>query len=317
VFYTDEVLVMARIFCRLRWTVVAISTLLLCSLTAQGADGSADVTYQSTVSEVRLAFFVTDERNHGVETLRADDFAIVDDGNVIRTFRSFQHSPATKLEIVVLVDVSESVISRFRQEIGDVLALISQSQSIANDHISVIAFGGMQQTLVCSENCRGATVAARLLASKAEGATPLYDALWFAGNFLIQHQAPDTRAVVILFSDGEDTISKTGLDTALRAVLASEAQIYAVDLNEAAAYSTGVSNLEVMTQATGGSHLSLHQGAVGVLQAVFEDLHAGYLVTYKLADHAAGFHSLRILPTRNLNLKFRSRQGYIYQSASR
>jgi Mg-chelatase subunit ChlD len=174
----------------------------------------------------------------------------------------------------------------------------------------------MRQTVVCSENCRDASVAERLLATKAEGATPLFDALWFAGTFLNQHRAPDTRPVVILFSDGEDTISRIASDEALRIVLSSEAQIYAVDLGDANANSSGAFALETIAQATAGGHLSIHQSALEILQMVLEDLHAGYLVTYKLPNHAAGFHAVRIMPTRNQNLKFRCRQGYVYPSTN-
>jgi hypothetical protein len=33
-------------------------------------------------------------------------------------------------------------------------------------------------------------------------------------------------------------------------------------------------------------------------------------VSYRLPSRAAGFHTVRILPTHNLDLKFRSRSGY-------
>ncbi len=213
---------MARVFHRLRPALVPLSAIVCCLLALQASGSSADVTYRSTVSEVRLTFFATDETNHGVETLQNNDFAVVDDGLVIRQFRSFARSNVTHLEIVVLVDVSQSVVSRFRQEIGDVLQLISSTQSIPEDHISVISFGGMRQTVICSGNCRDSSVSSRLLEAKADGATPLFDALQFAGNFVAQRRAADARPVVILFSDGEDTISRVSSIDALHAVLESE-----------------------------------------------------------------------------------------------
>ena len=50
-----------------------------------------------------------------------------------------------------------------------------------------------------------------------------------------------------------------------------------------------------------------------MLNAVLDDLRASYVVTYALPSHQAGFHSLRLLPTHNLNLTFRNRKGYIYE----
>jgi VWFA-related protein len=308
---------MARVFHWLHPALLRLLSVLACLLTLHAVGAPADVTYRSTVSEVRIAFFATDEMNRGVPTLQSDDFAIVDDGLVIRNFRSFSRSDVTHLDIVVLVDISQSVVPQLRQEIADVLRLISETQSISDDHISVISFGGMRETVICSGNCRESSIADRLLGAKAEGATPLYDALQFGGNFVAEHRAAETRPVVILFSDGEDTISRVSSSDALQAVLASEAQIYAVDLNQPGQSSTGDWSLQRMTEATGGRRLSIHQGAAEILQAVFEDLRAGYLVTYKLPNSADGFHPVRILPTRNPNLRFRCRSGYTYQSANR
>jgi len=289
----------------------------MCLLALQASGTSANITYRSTVSEVRLTFFATDEKNRGVETLATNDFAVVDDGLVIRQFRSFRRADATRLEIVVLVDVSQSVVSRFRQEMSDVIRLISDTQAISDDHLSMITFAGMQAAIECSGNCRDGSVTNRLLASHADGATPLYDALQLAGNFLAERRTPEVRPVLIVFSDGEDTISRVSSNDALHAVLASEAQIYAVDLGDPHRNADGAAALDTLAEATGGRHLFIRDGASQILHSILEDLHAGYLVTYKLPNTAVGFHSTRILPTRNLNLRFRCRRGYVYPSASR
>jgi VWFA-related protein len=308
---------MARVFHRLRPTLALLSSLILCLFTLQASGSPADLTYRSTVSEVRLTFFATDQQNRGVETLQSGDVAVVDDGLVIRQFRSFSRADVTHLEIVLLVDVSQSVVSRYHQEIAGVLQLISDTPSISGDHISVISFSGMRETVVCSGNCRDASVADHLLGTKADGATPLWDALQFAGNFVAQRRAADARPVIILFSDGNDTISRVPSDDALQAVIDSEAQIDVVDLNDPRHYAGGAAVLSDLADATGGSHLLVNQGAAEILRAVLEDLHSGYLVTYKLPNSAAGLHLVRILPTSNLNLKFRCRRGYNYESANR
>ncbi|MGA6985423.1 MAG: hypothetical protein WBZ01_05190 [Terriglobales bacterium] len=90
------------------------------------SEESANLAYRSTVSEVRLVFFAADENNHTVEDLQKDDFVVIDDERVIRDFRSFNRSALTKLDVIVLIDSSDSVLSHFRQEIADVVQLISQ-----------------------------------------------------------------------------------------------------------------------------------------------------------------------------------------------
>ena len=121
----------------------------------------SNLTYRSSVSEVRLVFFATDEHNHAVEELQKDDFAVVDDERVIRNFRSFARADLIKLDVIVLMDSSESVQPRFPQEIADVQQLISQWPWGPGDNVSVLSFGGMETRLVCSGDCRSSFTAGR------------------------------------------------------------------------------------------------------------------------------------------------------------
>ncbi|MGA7566902.1 MAG: hypothetical protein WBW53_12665, partial [Terriglobales bacterium] len=98
-----------------------LALFLLRSLSAADDTRSALPTYHSTVSEVRVTFFATDQNNRPLEIVSTSDFAIVDNEQVVRNFRSFMHSDETSLNIVALVDLSESVAPRFRVAISDVL----------------------------------------------------------------------------------------------------------------------------------------------------------------------------------------------------
>src|SRR5271166_5351107 len=99
-------------------------------------------TYHSTVSEVRVTFFATDENNHPLDDLTKSDFAVVDSERIVRNFRSFTHSDETALDLLVLVDTSESVAPRFRIAVNDVLQLVAKEQSIADDNLRSIFLGG-------------------------------------------------------------------------------------------------------------------------------------------------------------------------------
>ncbi len=315
--WIDESLMMTMAFHRLLWPVLLVFFVLSSSLSPGESGDSVGPTYHSTVSEVRLTFFTTDEHNRSVAQLKKDDFAVVDDGLIVRDFRSFTRSDATQLDVLLLVDCSESVLPHFRQEITDVLRLVSQTPSIADDHVSIVSFGGIEPRIICAGDCRSSPAEEQLSAVAANGQTPLFDAVLFAANFLSKHRDPTARPVLILFSDGEDTISRSSASDAIAAVLASEAQIYAVDLGNAQSLSSGTVTLQDMAAATGGRYFTIREGAVKVLGAVLEELHAGYIVTYRLPSRAAGFHWVRILPTRNLNLQFRCRRGYHYAGAVR
>jgi len=275
---------------------------------------SSSLIYHHSVSEVRLVFFVSDERNRPVSDLQKNDFAVVDDDNVIRDFRSFARADLINLDVVVLMDLSESVLPRLPQEVAEVQQLISQWPWHAGDQISVLSFSGMQTRLICSEDCRRSFSAERSYSWSEGGATPLFDALKKAANMLNARAQPDVWRVVIVFSDGDDTISATSLKEALGTIQASEAQVYTVD-DSVAGPSNGTSILQEIANDSGGRYLRLGDGAVNVFSSVIDDLHAAHLVTYASPPAATDFHSIRILPTHNAKLQFRCRSGY-YKRAS-
>lgn len=279
---------------------------------AGGANDPPASTYRSTVSEVRVRFFTTDGNKHPIDSIRKDDFAIVDGGMVVRKFRSLSRSDDTALDVVVVVDASESVAPRFQATMNEVLQLVFERQVATDDNISVVSFAGLQPVVICTRDCRNSAARRSLLAMKAAGATPLFDALAYGANFISSRRTPGVRPVLILFSDGNDTISKTSAQDALQAVIASGTLLYAIDMNQPGDASYGTAALQRMADATGGRYFASREGAANVLQTALEDLRASYVVTYQVPTPAVGFHSLRILPKHNLNLRFHCRNGYYY-----
>lgn len=340
----------------IRFGVVVLSALtLVFSGLASAEDkgeGASAATYHSSVAEVRVTFFATDENNHPLENVSMGDIAIVDSEQVIRNFRSLARCDGTSLNVVALVDISESAASHFRVEMNEVLRLVAREQSIASDSIAVLSFGGtlagadrdgqggtergwssdLRPVVFCSARCSADEIA-RLLARglKSSGTTPLFDALIFASDFIAQQGRAGARPVVILFSDGDDTISLHSRGEALQAVRDAGALVYAVDIGAAksqglapgsyytSGYASGSAFMRQVSEVSGGRYLYIPQGAsqadsgASVLNAVLDDLRATYVVTYDLPSRHPGFHSLRVLPTHKLNLKFHSRDGYDYE----
>lgn len=285
-------------------------------LFAQSSDHPPDVTYRTSTSEVRVSFFATDENNHAVENLNGDDFAIVDGDLVIRNFRSLNHAQETNLDLVLLVDSSESVATRFPTIVHEILSLISRMP--AGDRISVIAFGGVTPTLLCSASgrvdCRTPEAERRLLSIAPAGPTPLYDSLIRAADLLSATHRPTARQAILLFSDGNDTVSRATQAEALAALASSTSLLYSIRFGEDA-LRYGLT-LEQLSSITGGRSFPLDAGAANILDSLRNDLRTSYVVTYSLPSHEAGFHSLRILPKHNLNLRFYCRRGYLYDKQS-
>jgi len=277
------------------------------------SDASAVATFRSQVSEVRVSFSAS-EGAQSVGTVQGSDFAVVDDGIVVRNFRSLTRSDETALEVVALVDVSESVAPRVRGAMTGVVQLVSQEERVPDDNFSVLSFGGMRPAILCAGGCGGTKAANKILSVEGSGMTPLYDGLMFAAEFMAYHHRAGARPVLILFSDGVDTISQHTTRDATQAVIESGAVIYAVDTGEPRIATPGRRFLRGIVDATGGRYFSLRDGPATVLSAVMDDLRASYVVTYEVPRRQAGFHSVHLMPTRNLNLTFHSRSGYYFEN---
>jgi Mg-chelatase subunit ChlD len=277
-----------------------------------GPEEPSNLTYHSTASEVRLVFFATDEHNHSLEALQRDDFAVVDDERVIRDFRSFTRSASINLDVIVLMDSSESVLPQFEHEVTDVQQLISQWPWNPADKVSVLSFSGTETHFICSGNCGSVFIPDRVASSPRGGPTPLFDALGTATSLLSQRRQPDVWPVIVLFSDGDDTISISSFDQALEKVLATGAQIYTIDVGSPGQPSNGTATLQRIADDSGGRYVRIGAGSVGIFRDVIDDLHSARVVTYALPNSGSDFHSIRILPTHNLNFQFRCRRGYYH-----
>ncbi len=279
------------------------------------AGDPAEFTYRTGTTEVRLNFSAMDQHNHGVATLQPSDFAVVDKDVIVRNFQSFTRTDWTKLQIAILVDASESVSPRFRQEMADILELVSQTAGVPEENLSIFSFEGSHPMLLCGGDCRTSHAIERFPA-RAGGQTPLFDTIVYAADYLEQHGDARAEKVLIVLSDGEDNLSGNSLGDAVNTSLRDEVQLDCIDVNKAG-WSQGAVALYKLASATGGRYFPPHHAAARTLDEILEGFRASYLVTYRLPSRASGFHTVRVLPTRNLNLQFRSRSGYYYPNQTR
>lgn len=306
-----SVIVITKVSTRLKLPgLVAVLSFLIIPTNLSG--DSPELTLRKDVSEVHLVFFAADKQNDHVPLLQPNDFAVVDNGVVVRDFRSFTRPEPADIKVVVLFDASESIGSRFREEISSALRLIYEAQWLPQDKLAIIAFAGTQPRLVCDGNCARSMSRADFLGTRPDGATPLFDAIISAIKLVGRSHLKSTRPALILFSDGEDTISRNSAADAVEAAIGHSAQLYAVDLGNPRQPSRG--SLQSMAEATGGRYFRIQEGAEKILTAVFEDSQGAYGVSYSVPTRALGFHSVRVLPTHNQALQFRCRVGYFYEN---
>ena len=290
-----------------------LSLLLFCAGISPAIAGDpAEYTYRTNATEVRLSFSAMDQNNHGVATLQPSDFAVVDKDVIVRNFQSFTRSDWTKLEIAILRRRQRIRHAAFRQEIADVLNLVSQTAGIPDENLAMFSFQGTQPALLCAGDCRASHAAERLPARRAGGLTPLFDTIVFASDFLSQRGDAHAEKVLIVFSDGADTISRNSLRDAIDASLTRRGSDGLHRREPAFLLFAGRCGSANLASATGGRYFPPPDGAAHALNVILEGFRASYTVSYRLPSHASGFQPVRILPTHNLNLQFRSRSGYYY-----
>jgi VWFA-related protein len=287
-------------------------------VSAQNAETPLDATYRSAAtfrsdaSEVRMSFSTTDRDDRVIATLQPSDFAIVDHDLVIRDFRSFTLTEYSHIDVTLLVDESGSISPQFRQELASVTRFLAQSGGVPEQSFSILSFRDLKPTVLCQGNCRALDLGAQFPPVSSGGQTPLYDSVVFAARLMGQRSDHHTRKFLVIFSDGADTISLRSFSDAVDSALDNDVAIYTVDVSKAPHVHPGTLILRALAVNTGGRSFSLESGASNVLDAILKDFHANYTVAYKLPSHAAGFHLVRILPTRDLGLQFHCRRGYYY-----
>lgn len=151
---------------------------------------------------------------------------------------------------------------------------------------------------------------------KPEGATALFDAVVQAANYLRPFQ--QGRKVIVIVSDGSDTISDTDFDSALQRAQAADCQIYAVqtghienaNLRDLAAER----RLQDFSGQTGGA-VYAPRGA-SELDAAFAqisaDLAQQYVLSYYPSDERRDtlFRTISVRIVTRPNLRVRARKGY-------
>ncbi len=287
-------------------------TLLSCVSNSAGVPGDRpELTYHSSTSEVRLVFSAVDQNDRSVPTLQAADFAVVDNGFIVRNFQSFTRSDWTRLRIAVVVDASESLNSQFQQEISKVSELVSRISGSTDQGQTIVSFRGAEPALLCSADCRPDRVVEQLKLLRSQHLTPLFDSIVFASKALSKDSVPDEQKVLIVFSDGLDTISRAPMREAINVALLHDIQIYCIHLARGTD-SSGSGILRNIADSTGGGYFPAKMGVSRAMDFILDAFHTSYVVSYQLPSRTPGFHPVQILPTHKTNLQFRSRSGYYF-----
>lgn len=270
-----------------------------------------DFTVRHQVQEVQVRFIAMDRAGKPVLGLHPEDVEVFDDQVRVPELKSFRLSQYKPLEVGVVVDLSESISSQQQSETLTAADLLAEIFDARRDEAFVVGFSNKARVLQPETTDIRLIRKALLENPGQQGLTSLFDAIVqtcrteFATN-----DSSGRQRILLLFSDGSDTLSIHGPDEAVREALRAEATIYAITTNNADA--DGLKNLKRLAEQTGGRVYVIpkKRGLETLEVAMSQSVRGEYTISFHPATGTAGFHAVRIeMPTRQ-DVTLRAGGGY-------
>lgn len=287
--------------------VAAIVALFLCAaVQAQEVE-----VIKVDVALVTVNVNVSDGKGRPLSSLKAEDFQVTDEGQSVALGFFECQGPAS---IVLVVDTSSSMRgSKWRSLKAGLKEFLARAPE-GNDY-TLIAFSDSPQLI--ARSVRADELWRILNGLQPLGDTALYDAMLLGLNTL--EVLPRRHKSLVLFSDGEDTVSRVGLPAVQQEALTRRATIYTVgilpDDPSLLAYGpNGKQLLNELATTTGGLvHFPSSEGIGEVLRKINADMSSQYSLGYYPPDKTPGrrrrIHVNLAQDTRRLNLRYQ--QSYL------
>jgi Ca-activated chloride channel homolog len=266
---------------------------------------------------------VTDEAGRPVPDLTERDFRILENG-LPQTIVRMDEPGKSPVELVLLIDVSGSVKSRFEFEQAAGAAFLRRVVG-PERRVTVLSVGS-EVRLVQPRTERAEQAVAGLNAlSPTRETTAFFDALAEAARMMRLTAPSDARRAVMVISDGEDNDSmEHGFQSALRELQLSDALFYAINPAGSAVRLNRISReahrvMEQLALATGGAAYLPAQ--IEELPAIFDrvaaELETQYLLAYYSSDRSGddAFRRIDVSVPARPGVKVRARQGYYLSQA--
>jgi Ca-activated chloride channel family protein len=272
-----------------------------------------DKPLQLDVKLVSIFVNVTDKTGAIVGGLTQDDFKVFEDGRP-QKIAHFERQSEMPLNLTLAIDTSSSTFKDrgIEQQAAKkfVHALIRPQ-----DRMSVIQFNTYVDELTGFTN-NIALLDRGLEHMRGAGGTALYDAIYLGSRGLGRREG---RKVLVLVSDGGDTVKGTSYEDALEQAIRNEAMIYSiidVPIEASAGRDVGGEHAMItLAEQTGGKSFYAFEGGLDkAFQNVSEDLRTQYMIGYYPRSQEPGreFHRIEITIPRAAPNSFniRHKTGY-------
>ena len=260
----------------------------------EAPDGHAP-TIKVNVRLVNVFVNVSDSEGAPVPGLSKDDFLLSEDGRP-QEISIFERQSELPLNIVLAIDTSGSVRKDFSVE-SQAAHHFVHALLRPVDRLDVMEFADTVREVVGFTN--NLSRIDRALGDIHGGAaTALYSGVYLASQSLAPFSG---RKVLVLISDGSNTVRGTTYDMALEQAVRSEVMVYSIiDVPIAASAGRDLAGEHAMitlSQETGGKYYYADASSLDrIFEQVSEDLRTQYLLGYypKNDPESSGFHSISI-----------------------
>jgi Ca-activated chloride channel family protein len=267
-------------------------------------------TFRADVALVPVFATVTDDDGHPVPDLTKEDFEILDDGKP-QPLALFERT-TRPLTVVVMLDTSASMTSAL-----DLLKAAAEQfviRLLPHDRARICVFNDKIQFSGAFTADRDA-LARSVRDSDYGNSTRLYDGLDASIDAL---RDVGDRKVILVFTDGEDTSSRTRRRTVTSRARAEDVMVYAIGLRTRhvedgeTVDSTPDPGLRKLAGETGGGYFELTESEdlSSTFTRVGRELHSQYLLAFTPAAHDGRVHSLSVRINR-ADLSVRTRRSYL------
>ncbi|MGC2404376.1 MAG: VWA domain-containing protein [Acidobacteriaceae bacterium] len=264
----------------------ALGCALTFSCTAgQAQSNSGTPTINVNVRLVNVFVSVTDDMGAPVPDLNKDDFQLLEDGHP-QKIAIFERQSELPLEIVLAIDTSGSVHKDFPVE-EEAAKHFVRALLRPVDHLDLMEFADNVREVVFFTNNVG-RIDRALNGMQRGAATALYSGVYLASQQLAMRSG---RKVLVIISDGGNTVKGTTYDEALEQALRGEVIVYPIiDVPVAASAGrdlAGEHALITLAQQTGGKYYYADSSSLDrTFAQLSEDLRTQYLLGYYPANRS-------------------------------
>lgn len=274
---------------------------------------------------VPIPVSVVDGRGNAVTTLKLEDFELKIN-NAAQEIGDLARSE-TPVKMAILFDNSSSVTESREFEQKAAIKFFKKVLRPNKDQAALYSVSTVTQQILRLTGDTKTLIGAIENFPEPAGATALFDGIVMASRYL-RETAIDGRRVIIIVSDGADTLSDSTLEDAIGEALKSDCQIYVVKTTDFDNFArtgrrgsnanlrdlTAERRMQQLTQETGGAVFSPldDRELETAFSSIAAELAAQYVLSYYPSDikRDGSFQEISLAVKTRPNLVVRARKGY-------